>query len=240
MDALERVQIVGQNRDNAAVRLTMSAGGLDLSMSAQDVGNAQESVDAKFEGSELTVAFNPTFLHDGIDAVDTEEVALETVDPLKPATLHAADNGDFLYLLMPVRTSPNRDTAEAATRSVLRRSPLARRLSLSRRRGPRARSGSGVHGAAKAGQHARSRRVNRARIPSVGSATHRSCATAQAIVRAEIAGHDRLQLFEAELRATGRNRISATSGRWRAATTRAAAMSRCWRRPRVGEGGGRA
>ena len=29
----------------------------------------------------------------------------ETVDPLKPATLHAAENGNFLYLLMPVRTS---------------------------------------------------------------------------------------------------------------------------------------
>ncbi len=105
MEALDRVQIVGQNRDNAAVRLTMNPGGLELSMSAQDVGNAQESVDAKFEGTELTVAFNPTFLHDGIDAVDTDEIVLETVDPLKPATLHAADNGDFLYLLMPVRTS---------------------------------------------------------------------------------------------------------------------------------------
>ncbi|MGO9877351.1 MAG: DNA polymerase III subunit beta [Acidimicrobiia bacterium] len=105
IEALDRVQIVGQNRDNAAVRLSMGESGLELAMSAQDVGNAQESVDAKFEGTELTVAFNPTFLHDGIDAVDTEEVILETVDPLKPATLHAADNGTFLYLLMPVRTS---------------------------------------------------------------------------------------------------------------------------------------
>src|SRR6476660_7252587 len=99
LEALDRVQIVGQNRDNAAVRLTMNATGLELSMSAQDVGSAQESVDAKFEGTELTVAFNPVFLHDGVDAVDTDEVVLETIDPLKPATLHAADNGDFLYLL---------------------------------------------------------------------------------------------------------------------------------------------
>ena len=105
IDALDRVQIVGQNRDNAAVRLTMSADGLELSMSAQDVGNAQESLDAKFEGTELTVAFNPVFLRDGVDAVETDEVVLETIDPLKPATLHAADGGDFLYLLMPVRTS---------------------------------------------------------------------------------------------------------------------------------------
>src|SRR4051812_6693940 len=105
MEALDRVQIVGQNRDNAAVRLTMSASGLDLSMSAQDVGNAQESLDAKFEGSELTAAFNPVFLREGVDAVESAEVALETIDPLKPATLRAADGGDFLYLLMPVRTS---------------------------------------------------------------------------------------------------------------------------------------
>jgi len=105
MDALDRVQIVGQNRDNAAVRLAMSGGGLELSMSAQDVGNAQETLDAKFEGGELTVAFNPVFLRDGVEAMDTDEVALETIDPLKPATLRSADGGEFLYLLMPVRTS---------------------------------------------------------------------------------------------------------------------------------------
>ncbi len=105
LGALDRVQIVGQNRDNAAVRMAMSADGLELAMSAQDVGSAQETVDAKFEGGELTAAFNPVFLREGVDAVDTGEVALETIDPLKPATLRAPDGGDFLYLLMPVRTS---------------------------------------------------------------------------------------------------------------------------------------
>ena len=102
---MDRVQIVGQSRDNAAVRMAMSAEGLELTMSAQDVGNAQEALDAKFEGTELTVAFNPLFLRDGVEAVETTEVALETIDPLKPATLHPVDGGEFLYLLMPVRTS---------------------------------------------------------------------------------------------------------------------------------------
>ena len=78
---------------------------IELAMSAQDVGNAQESLDAKFEGTELTVAFNPVFLRDGVEAVDADEVALDTIDPLKPATLRAAGGDDFLYLLMPVRTS---------------------------------------------------------------------------------------------------------------------------------------
>ena len=104
-DAVERVMIVGQGRDNAAVRLTMGPGGLELSMVAQDVGSSSGSVEAKFEGTELAVAFNPQFLLEGIDAIEGAEVALETVDPLKPATLRSADGGDFMYLLMPVRTS---------------------------------------------------------------------------------------------------------------------------------------
>jgi DNA polymerase-3 subunit beta len=104
-DAVERVMIVGQGRDNASVRLAMGPSGLELSMLAQDVGSSTGSVEAKFEGTELAVAFNPQFLLEGIDAIEGAEVALETVDPLKPATLRSADGGDFMYLLMPVRTS---------------------------------------------------------------------------------------------------------------------------------------
>jgi DNA polymerase III subunit beta len=104
-DAVERVMIVGQGRENAAVRLAMSGAGVELSMIAHDVGSASGTIDAKFEGTDVTVAFNPQFLIEGIDALGGEEVALETIDPLKPATLRAPDGGDFLYLLMPVRTS---------------------------------------------------------------------------------------------------------------------------------------
>ena len=35
----------------------------------------------------MTVAFNPQFLLDGLSAIEGEEVVLETMDPLKPATL---------------------------------------------------------------------------------------------------------------------------------------------------------
>jgi DNA polymerase-3 subunit beta len=105
VEAVQRVMIVGQGRDNAAVRLSMHSGGIDLSVNAQEIGSSEESIDAKYDGSDMTVAFNPSFLLDGINAVGGEQVALETVDPLKPATLRPADGGDYLYLLMPVRTS---------------------------------------------------------------------------------------------------------------------------------------
>jgi len=104
LDALRRVRLLV--RDNTTpVRLSMRHGGVDLTVVSQEVGDASETVDADFEGEDLTIAFNPTYLIDGVEAVAGDEVLLETVDATKPATVRAAEDTDFRYLLMPVRVS---------------------------------------------------------------------------------------------------------------------------------------
>ena len=90
-------------RASAPIKLAMNADGLELSATAQDIGQSFEPVEAKYEGTEVTVAFNARFLLDGLDAAASSEVTIETVDPLKPAVLRGRDAGEFLYLLMPVR-----------------------------------------------------------------------------------------------------------------------------------------
>jgi len=104
LDALRRVRLLV--RDNTTpVRLSMRGGGVDLTVVSQEVGDASETVDADFEGTDLTIAFNPTYLIDGVEAVSGDEVLLETVDATKPATVRAAEETNFHYLLMPVRVS---------------------------------------------------------------------------------------------------------------------------------------
>ena len=101
--AVERVSLVGgTSRDSSPIRLAMSADGLELSATAQDVGQSYEPVEAKFVGTDVTVAFNSRFLLDGVEAAASSEITIETIDPLKPAVLRGGD-ADFLYLLMPVR-----------------------------------------------------------------------------------------------------------------------------------------
>jgi DNA polymerase-3 subunit beta len=104
LDAVRRVRVVASD-PSTPVRITMREDGLELSATAQDIGNAFEQLDGKFEGTELTVAFNPEYLVAGIEAATGDEVTLETVDALKPALLRSIDSSDFLYLLMPVRVS---------------------------------------------------------------------------------------------------------------------------------------
>ena len=104
LDAVKRVKVVARD-PSTPLRLEMGEEGLSLSAKAPDVGNAYEQIDAKYEGGDLVVAFNPEYLQAGIEAATGDEVTLETVDALKPALLRSIDSTDFLYLLMPVRVS---------------------------------------------------------------------------------------------------------------------------------------
>ena len=103
LEAVRRVKLLA--REATPVRLAMSSEGLELVAVTQDVGQAHESLDAKFEGTELTVAFNPEYLLQGIEVAPGDEVTIETEDALKPAILRLPEHPEFLYLLMPVRVS---------------------------------------------------------------------------------------------------------------------------------------
>jgi len=101
IEAVRRVKLMA--REATPVRLSMSAEGLELVAITQDVGQAHEQLDARFEGTDLTVAFNPEYLLDGIDVTPGDEITLSTVDHQKPAVIRSVDSSEFLYLLMPVR-----------------------------------------------------------------------------------------------------------------------------------------
>ena len=104
LDAVRRVKLLARE-PTTPVRIALRPDGIQLAVITADWGTATEDVDAKYEGAEMTVAFNPTYLIDGIEAISGDEVVLSTLDALKPATLTPTEGRDYLYLLMPVRVS---------------------------------------------------------------------------------------------------------------------------------------
>ncbi len=102
LDAVRRVKLLVKDAITP-VRVSLRADGVECTVITQELGQATEDLDAKYEGTELVMGFNPTFLIDGLEAVGGEEILLETLDPMKPATVRSTDGGDYLYLLMPVR-----------------------------------------------------------------------------------------------------------------------------------------
>jgi DNA polymerase III subunit beta len=100
LDAVRRVGLLA--RDTTPVRLEFNALGVKLSSSSPDLGQAVETVEARYEGEDLTVAFNPQYLIDGLTAVIGESIRLDVRDGLKPGVVHGESDG-YTYLVMPVR-----------------------------------------------------------------------------------------------------------------------------------------
>jgi DNA polymerase-3 subunit beta len=115
-EAIKRVALVADR--GAQVRMEFSVDVLRLSAGADDVGRAEEDVAVDFAGEPLTIAFNPTYLTDGLGSLHSERVSFGFTTPSRPAVLRpasdddpqAGDNGpfpavstDYVYLLMPVR-----------------------------------------------------------------------------------------------------------------------------------------
>jgi DNA polymerase III subunit beta len=109
VEAVKRVALVAER--NTPVRLSFEQGVLTLEAGSSDDAQAVERVDAKLEGDDISIAFNPTFLLDGLSAIDAPVAQLSFTTSTKPALLGGRPAADaevddaYKYLIMPVRLS---------------------------------------------------------------------------------------------------------------------------------------
>ena len=110
VEAVKRVALVAER--NTPVRLSFEQGVLILEAGSSDDAQAVERVDAKLEGDDISIAFNPTFLLDGLSAIDSPvaQLSLHDLHQARAAQRQArrvdaeADDA-YKYLIMPVRLS---------------------------------------------------------------------------------------------------------------------------------------
>jgi DNA polymerase-3 subunit beta len=100
-EVVRRISLLAQK--NAPLRLAFTEGELTVSARTPDVGEARETLPVPFAGEPLEIGFNPEFLRDGLEAVESGDVLLRLISPLRPGLIQAADGSGFQYLLMPIR-----------------------------------------------------------------------------------------------------------------------------------------
>jgi DNA polymerase-3 subunit beta len=108
-EAVKRVALVLDREQPVKITFTATEAIITGGGGSGDIAQAQEYVECTTTGDEISIAFNPGFLQDGLNAIDAPVAVISMTAPAKPAVITGAADMDaeprdeFKYLLMPIR-----------------------------------------------------------------------------------------------------------------------------------------
>jgi len=88
--------------DYQAVKLEVFKNKLVVSKSTPDIGESREEVTMEYQGKELAIGFNPTYLIDVLKNLQEEKIEFELTDTEKPGVIRI---DGYVYIVLPMRLS---------------------------------------------------------------------------------------------------------------------------------------
>jgi DNA polymerase-3 subunit beta len=109
VESVKRVSLVAER--NTPIRLTFEDGQVVLEAGSGEDAQASEALQASIDGPAIATGFNPSYLLDGLQAIEAPFAHLSFTEALKPAVIQGAQDADddpmpgYRYLAMPIRLS---------------------------------------------------------------------------------------------------------------------------------------
>jgi DNA polymerase-3 subunit beta len=91
------------NEKFRGVRLKLTANTLDIVANNPEQEEAEETVPVDYSGETLEIGFNVSYLLDVLGVLSGDQIKLSLADPNSSALLEESDEGDSLYVVMPMR-----------------------------------------------------------------------------------------------------------------------------------------
>ena len=104
LSSLELVAVLAEQK-NSIVKFSLDSEGqqLSLSVDAQDVGSAKESMAAQISGESLEVAFNVKYVLDSLKVLSASEITMQMNTADSPVILTPLSGVKMTHLVMPVQ-----------------------------------------------------------------------------------------------------------------------------------------
>jgi DNA polymerase-3 subunit beta len=105
VSALKRMSVVASDQTHR-IRLSFNAGMLKFSVQTPDLGEAQDELPIRFNGDQLDIGFNASYLLEILRYIPTDDVKITLKAPERAATLEPegwSDPASYLCLVMPLR-----------------------------------------------------------------------------------------------------------------------------------------
>lgn len=91
------------NEKYRGVRLKLAQDSLEIVANNPEQESAEEQVSVEYRGDGLEIGFNVSYLLDVLGVLSGESIKLSLSDPNSSALVEEAEDGDSLYVIMPMR-----------------------------------------------------------------------------------------------------------------------------------------
>ncbi|CRH89475.1 DNA polymerase III%2C beta chain [Chlamydia trachomatis] len=105
--AMERARLLSNATQNGTVKLEIVNQLVSAHVNSPEVGRVNEELDIlEVVGDDLVISFNPTYLIEALKAIDSDQVKVSFISPVRPFTLVPNnETTDLVQLITPVRTN---------------------------------------------------------------------------------------------------------------------------------------
>jgi len=85
------------------IMLEITSGGIRISSSNPELGDAMEELDVSYDGEPISVRFNARYLLDVLAVAETDQINMKFKDELSPSIIVPENSDSFLAVIMPMR-----------------------------------------------------------------------------------------------------------------------------------------
>ena len=107
LEAAKRVSLVAER--NAPIRMVFTEQQVLLTAGGIDEASAKQTLPVDLDGEDITVAFNPAYLRDGLSVITEPYIRMKMTTAVKPVEFNGQQEQDseesmnYRYLLVPMR-----------------------------------------------------------------------------------------------------------------------------------------
>ena len=103
--AVDRVSLIARSSEYNIILLDFENDKVQISSVNQEVGQANEDVEAKIDGPNISIAFNSQYIVDALKNIDSKTITFCMNQPLTAARIIEDGTDSFVYVVTPVRTA---------------------------------------------------------------------------------------------------------------------------------------
>ncbi len=102
LSTIKRAAIFSNERYHG-VKFDFTSGTLTVSSTSPEMGEASETIDIDFNGSDFSVGFNAAYVQQVLNVITDGDVILGLTDEVSPGVIATESDSRFKYVVMPMR-----------------------------------------------------------------------------------------------------------------------------------------